>query len=158
MCTNALDPSWHIFVSYSGRSHREWKKHHYSPPVPLLWCQQRCHQDWRERHFYGKVFFKFYVLCTLYPHFGFSLEKFRLLPWGKAGYSRAMLHSWLIIQYNITLGGLDSSVGWASACEQNVASSTLGRNSRRIFSSPELSFCADSYSVSIPPLCYSTGI
>ena len=40
--------------------------------------------------------------------------------------------------------------------DRKVASSSPGRGGGRI-SSPELTFCADSYSVSVPPPCYRTG-
>ena len=42
--------------------------------------------------------------------------------------------------------------------ELKVASSNPGRSGGRIFfSDPELSLCADSYSVSVPPPCYRSG-
>ena len=41
--------------------------------------------------------------------------------------------------------------------DRKGASSNPGRSGGRIFFSTELTFCADSYSVSVPPLCYCSG-
>ena len=51
---------------------------------------------------------------------------------------------------------LDSLLVRAPDCVRRVASSNPGRSGGRIFS-PELTLCADFYSVSVPPPCYRSG-